>query len=111
MHLHGHNAQVLSAASGPWDGHTIASPSNPLRRDVYVIPPNGHLVIQFPLDNPGAWPLHCHVTWHLSTGMFASVMERVREVGAVPAAVGRVCGAWEAWEARGNVVDQVDSGV
>ncbi|KAL1626177.1 hypothetical protein SLS54_003011 [Diplodia seriata] len=115
MHLHGHNAQILSLGPGPWDGRTVARPANPARRDVYQLPPNGHLVIQYALDNPGVWPLHCHVTWHLSAGMFASVVERAGEIGRAVGEQGRaemqrVCEAWDAWS-EGNVVDQVDSGV
>ncbi|KAL1635049.1 hypothetical protein SLS58_010389, partial [Diplodia intermedia] len=115
MHLHGHNAQILSLGPGRWDGRTVARPANPARRDVYQLPPDGHLVIQYALDNPGVWPLHCHVTWHLSAGMFASVVERAGEIGRAVGERGRaemqrVCGAWDAWS-KGNVVDQVDSGV
>ncbi|KAB2581169.1 putative laccase-1 precursor protein [Lasiodiplodia theobromae] len=115
MHLHGHNAQILSTGTGPWDGHTIVRPSNPARRDVYQLPPHGHLVIQYALDNPGVWPLHCHIAWHLSAGMFASLVERQPEIGAAVGAAGeaemqRVCRGWDAWTSR-NVVDQIDSGV
>lgn len=46
MHLHGHNFYVLHEGPGAWDG-TIVRPSNPLRRDVYLVRGNGHLVIQF----------------------------------------------------------------
>ncbi|OJD31182.1 laccase-1 precursor [Diplodia corticola] len=119
MHLHGHNAQILASGPGTWDGHTVDNPQNPPRRDVYQLPPDGHLVIQFALDNPGVWPLHCHISWHLSAGMFASLVERAGEIAGV---VGRsggagglegvrgVCAGWDAWS-RGNVVGQVDSGV
>ncbi|GME49106.1 laccase-1 precursor [Neofusicoccum parvum] len=115
MHLHGHNAQILAAGPGAWDGVTVVRPANPARRDVYQMPPGGHLVLQYAQDNPGVWGLHCHVTWHLSVGMFASVVERAGEVAAVVgeggrAGVERVCGEWERWEGA-HVVDQVDSGV
>jgi Multicopper oxidase len=52
MHLHGHNFQVLHEGNGlTWDG-TIVNPSNPIRRDVELIRPGGHLVLQFE-GNPG----------------------------------------------------------
>lgn len=60
MHMHGHDWQVLSSGFGEWDG-TVANPKNPLRRDTHILPPNGHLVMQFETDNPGIWPSHCHV--------------------------------------------------
>jgi hypothetical protein len=46
MHLHGHNFYILHEGPGAWDG-TIVRPSNPHRRDVYLVRGNGHLVIQF----------------------------------------------------------------
>lgn len=65
-------------------------------------------------DNPGVWPLHCHIAWHLSTGMFASMMERAEDIekmsGEWKGEMERVCANWKAYT-RNNVVDQVDSGV
>ena len=66
MHLHGHDMYILSAGEGPWDGTTIINPQNPQRRDVQNLSPHGHLVMQFEADNPGVWPFHCHIAWHLS---------------------------------------------
>lgn len=37
---------ILHEGPGTWDG-TIINPHNPIRRDVYQLRPNGHLVIQF----------------------------------------------------------------
>lgn len=68
MHIHGHNMQVLAEGSGTWDNKTIVNPSNPQRRDTQLIQPSGYLVIQIDLDNPGVWPFHCHVAWHISEG-------------------------------------------
>lgn len=25
-------------------------------------------------DNPGVWPLHCHIGWHLSIGKLAAIV-------------------------------------
>lgn len=54
MHLHGHNIFVLAEGEGDWDGN-IVNAKNPQRRDVQMVRPNGHLVIQWFQDNPGAW--------------------------------------------------------
>jgi FtsP/CotA-like multicopper oxidase with cupredoxin domain len=54
MHMHGHNMHVLAEGSGDWNGE-IVNESNPARRDVQLIRPNGYLVIQLELDNPGLW--------------------------------------------------------
>ena len=80
MHLHGHNFWVLSEGPGDWN-QTIVNPRNPQRRDVQIIQPSAgfnsdpsHLVIEFNADNPGVWPFHCHIAWHVSAGNVASRM-------------------------------------
>jgi FtsP/CotA-like multicopper oxidase with cupredoxin domain len=45
-----------------WDG-TITNPQNPTRRDVHMLLPYEYIVIQWNQDNPGVWPLHCHIAW------------------------------------------------
>lgn len=61
MHLHGHNFFVLASGTGTWDGKTITNQANPQRRDVQLLPAGGYIVLQFTQDNPGTWPLHCHI--------------------------------------------------
>lgn len=119
MHLHGHNFQVLSVGFGEWNG-SIVRGANPARRDTQVMPPAlggpSHLVVQWERDNPGVWPLHCHLAWHLSAGLYLNVLEG-REVLAdgsgyrdIGRQVGETCGPWRIWERR-NVVDTIDDGV
>ncbi|KAJ5774945.1 hypothetical protein N7457_009841 [Penicillium paradoxum] len=38
-------------------------------RDTVNIPSRGYAVLRFRADNPGVWLLHCHIIWHLATGM------------------------------------------
>lgn len=60
MHLHGHDFSIIgefgkevttaanhgvAAGNGPWDGSVITQ--NPPRRDVAMVPANGHLVLAF----------------------------------------------------------------
>ena len=66
MHLHGHNMYILHEGDGFWDGKSITNPQNPQRRDVQMLRPGGHIVAQYDADNPGVWPFHCHIAWHLS---------------------------------------------
>lgn len=61
MHLHGHVFQVTAI-----DGEPI----NGAMRDTVLVMPKSSLSIQFDADNPGVWPLHCHVLYHLEAGMF-----------------------------------------
>lgn len=47
-----------------------------MRRDtVYIYPNGGTLTLRFKADNPGIWLLHCHVEWHVSAGMQATIIE------------------------------------
>ncbi|KAK4102864.1 multicopper oxidase [Parathielavia hyrcaniae] len=110
MHLHGHNFYVLHEGPGPWDGRSIVRPSNPHRRDVYLVRGNGHLVIQFD-GAPGIWAFHCHIAWHASGGFFASLVVEPELVDAmhIPSDVKQNCDAWDLWSMH-NVVDQIDSG-
>ena len=76
MHLHGHDFLVLHSGIGKWDRQTDDwQLTNPLRRDTASMPPNGHIVIAWPLDNPGLWALHCHIPWHSSQGFSATILE------------------------------------
>lgn len=113
MHLHGHNFQVLAEGSGgQWDG-TITNPDNPQRRDTHIVAPFGWVVIQFDLDNPGTWPFHCHVAWHVSQGMNLILLEQetvvLREM-EIPYIMAQTCRDWAAYTGQ-HVVDQIDSGL
>lgn len=109
LHMHGHDYQVLSSGTGPWDG-TIVNADNPLRRDPHIMPPNGHLVVQFETDNPGVWPFQCHIACHTSAGFLVNFLERPSDVPKRKG-IGRVmketCTAWDAWNSQ-NVVSQID---
>lgn len=60
MHLHGHIFQVTEI-----DGKAIEG----ALRDTVMVLPNSTVKIQFDADNPGDWPLHCHILYHLEAGM------------------------------------------
>lgn len=59
FHLHGHNFQVVwrseeDAGSYDPNNHT-AFPSVPMRRDTFMVRPQGNFVVRFVADNPGVW--------------------------------------------------------
>ncbi|MCJ1354255.1 MAG: hypothetical protein MMC33_004242 [Icmadophila ericetorum] len=117
IHLHGHNYWVLSEGQGPWDGTIQGNPSNPQRRDVQILQPGSasnpsHLVIEFEADNPGVWPLHCHIAWHVSAGLYVNVMERPDLITEkqIPSVLAQTCRDWAIFSGH-NVVDQIDSGL
>jgi FtsP/CotA-like multicopper oxidase with cupredoxin domain len=62
FHLHGHYFYVL----GTPDHTNLMDP--PLR-DTVNIPAKNRLVILWKADNPGRWFFHCHIEWHIATGM------------------------------------------
>ena len=73
MHLHGQQFFVLAEGVGKWDGKVV-NPQNPQRRDTQIVQAKGYMVVQLTADNPGVWPFHCHIAWHLSAGMHITVM-------------------------------------
>jgi FtsP/CotA-like multicopper oxidase with cupredoxin domain len=61
MHLHGHVFEVAEI-----DGQKITG----AKRDTVLIPPQSTIKVIFDADNPGVWAYHCHILYHLATGMF-----------------------------------------
>lgn len=43
--------------------------SRAILRDTVQIPSRGYAVLRFRADNPGIWMFHCHILWHLASGM------------------------------------------
>ncbi|RCI16163.1 hypothetical protein L249_1819 [Ophiocordyceps polyrhachis-furcata BCC 54312] len=102
MHLHGFNMYILSAGTGKWDGK-IVHESNPQRRDVQMLGPNGHMVMQFDAaDNPGLWMFHCHIAWHASSGLLMQFVAghdgitKLNNGAGIPTKIQQVCQDWNA---------------
>lgn len=113
MHLHGHNMHILHQGTGDYDGTSITNSNNPQRRDVQLLPPNGHIVWQITADNPGVWPFHCHIAWHVSAGLYANILERpadIKKTVQIPLVMAQTCRDWAAYT-KTDVVDQIDSGL
>ena len=75
--------------------------------------PWGHIVIQYNIDNPGIWPFHCHIAWHLSAGFVWTVLENpdaLENEMKIPDIMEQTCRDWDAWSNR-NIVDQIDDGL
>jgi len=64
MHLHGHVFEVSEI-----DGQKIAG----AKRDTILVPPKSTIKVIFDANNPGVWAYHCHILYHLATGMFTVV--------------------------------------
>ena len=55
-------------------------PTTPMRRDTILVNPNGNIVIRFRSDNPGVWLFHCHIEWHVASGLIATIIEAPGEI-------------------------------
>ncbi|KAI1747442.1 multicopper oxidase-domain-containing protein [Xylaria castorea] len=121
MHAHGVNMYVLAAGPGNYTGAPFVRPENPARRDVQMVQPFGHVVVQMDSTNPGIWPFHCHIAWHASAGFFSQMVFQPDQIVAgsvatdggglfVPSHVSQTCRDWEAFT-RKVVPDQIDSGL
>lgn len=118
MHLHGHNMYVLAEGYGEWDG-VVTNPSNPQRRDVQLLHAAqadgtvAYAVIQIDMDNPGVWPIHCHIAWHVSAGLYFQILENAQSIeseSAIPGTMAQTCRDWTSWTGD-HMPDQIDSGL
>ncbi len=67
FHLHGHYFHVLGKPGA-------LNRKDPVQKDTVNVPAGEDLVLQWRATNPGRWFFHCHIEWHLATGM-ARVIE------------------------------------
>lgn len=112
IHLHGHDFVVLSQGSGTYSAGDITT-NNPPRRDTAMLPANGHLVIGFVTDNPGAWLMHCHIGWHTEEGFAIQFVERYSEIQDLIDydSLHSNCQNWETYQSGKNFAIEDDSGV
>lgn len=82
MHLHGHKFWVLGTGSGDFPYRSVNDApgslinlDDPPYRDTVELPASGWAAIRYLTDNPGAWLLHCHLQWHLVSGMAVVLVE------------------------------------
>lgn len=71
------------------------------------------MVMQIEQDNPGVWPFHCHIAWHVSGGLYFQILERPADLindAQVPGVMAQTCRDWSSWTG-GHVPDMIDSGL
>ncbi len=66
IHLHGHFFELVNGAP---DGHKP-------RKHTVVVQPGGSATFDLTADAPGDWAFHCHLIYHMHTGMFQVVTVR-----------------------------------
>ncbi|KAL8760372.1 MAG: hypothetical protein Q9184_003378 [Pyrenodesmia sp. 2 TL-2023] len=82
FHLHGHAFQTVVRSqeeAGVYVGNETF-PEFPMRRDTVLVRPNGNIVLRFQADNPGIWLFHCHIEWHVTSGLVATMVEAPLEL-------------------------------
>ena len=42
---------------------------NPPIKDTVIVPDGGYTIVRFVSDNPGFWAFHCHLSFHVETGI------------------------------------------
>lgn len=118
FHLHGHAFQAV-VRSEEEAGNYVANetfPATPMRRDTILVRPNGNIVLRFKADNPGVWLFHCHIEWHVASGLIATMVEAPVELqstlsNSIPADHWRACsaaGTLTQGNAAGNTQDLLD---
>ncbi|RWA15010.1 hypothetical protein EKO27_g51 [Xylaria grammica] len=113
FHLHGHDFYILAQQPGATFGDDAElNLSNPMRRDVAMLPASGFLAIAFQNDNPGVWLAHCHIGWHTSQGFALQLVERKSEIEAFidTDSLSDTCTTWNAYQDSAGI-EQEDSGV
>ncbi len=88
FHLHGHNFQCVVRGeenTNDYNPENATLPEIPMKRDTWVVRPNGHIVMRFRADNPGAWLFHCHIEWHVDSGLTVTFIEvRMSHFPSIP---------------------------
>ncbi|KAK0540659.1 hypothetical protein OC835_000572 [Tilletia horrida] len=73
MHLHGYAPYLIGTGPGTFlPGRSLDTSqrfTNPMRRDVFVVPANSWAIVRVVTDNPGAWVFHCHLSAHMAAGL------------------------------------------
>lgn len=46
-----------------------------MRRDTVKVPSGGAIVLRFVANNPGVFLFHCHIDWHVESGLTVTFIE------------------------------------
>ncbi|EPS97022.1 hypothetical protein FOMPIDRAFT_160144 [Fomitopsis schrenkii] len=100
FHLHGHRMQIINFA----EDYTSDDPSlnppinesqpNPMRRDTVLSPAGSGYTFRVVMDNPGVWFFHCHIEWHLESGLALQLIEaplQMQERNTMPSVLSDQC--------------------
>ncbi|KAJ3393353.1 hypothetical protein HDU84_002148 [Entophlyctis sp. JEL0112] len=59
----------------------------------------GYAVLRFVADNPGVWLFHCHVEWHIQSGLVMTFIESLADLQQLqlPSQTEQTCKDYQAW--------------
>ena len=85
----GDDADILDDIRCPNPRFRFPNTSFPLdqftvRKDTFIVPAGGYVVVQFRSDNPGYWLFHCHNEIHQREGMALVIREDVDNIKSPP---------------------------
>lgn len=85
FHIHGHSFWVLGMGNNRSDIYLPRSVNyNAVQKDTVVLPAGGWVAIVVEADNPGYWLFHCHVEWHMPTGMTVLLIDSEKDIDKPP---------------------------
>lgn len=80
FHLHGYKFWVIASSNSGlfypsfYESHSDRLDlTNPILRDTVSVAPFGYSILRFVVDNPGVFPFHCHIGWHMEAGLLLQV--------------------------------------
>ncbi|KAK8856984.1 multicopper oxidase [Apiospora arundinis] len=78
-HTHGYSYQIIArspANGGDYPGGPLKPPSpRPCRRDTITVNAGSFVAFRFLANNPGVHLFHCHIEWHVVSGLVATLIE------------------------------------
>ena len=88
FHLHGFTPFLIGAGAGNFQAQDnpnfSAARTNPMRRDVFSVPPFSWMAFRFIADNAGVWPFHCHLMPHMAVGLLMQFQVLPDHIATLP---------------------------
>lgn len=88
FHLHGYSPFLIGSGAGNFQAGSnpdfSAARTNPMRRDVFSVPPYSWMAFRFIADNVGVWPFHCHLMPHMAIGLLMQFQVLPDQIAKLP---------------------------
>lgn len=110
FHLHGYSPFLIGEGPGNFQAQDQPNFSrarvNPMRRDVFSVPPFSWMAFRFVADNVGVWPFHCHLMPHMAIGLLMQFQVLPDQISKLPITQEfySQCSAVNAWVKNQNLL-------